>query len=132
VVLPAGKWYDFYTGKLAGENATIQVTPAVGEMPVFVADGALVPMLATERQWTPGRDEIVPLEVRHYGEKPGALALYDDDGETFGYEQGDFCWTKLNVTASATGAWQGTITPDENGHRWHYSDVKWNFMSPAR
>ena len=27
VVLPPGKWYDFYTGNLAGEHETITVTP---------------------------------------------------------------------------------------------------------
>lgn len=131
VVLPAGKWYDFYTGRLAGENATIEVTPALGQMPVFVADGALVPMIASDRQWAPARDEIVPLEVRHYGEQPGTLALYDDDGETFDYEKGDFSWTGLSVTKNAAGAWQGMVTPDKNGRRWHYSDVKWVFMPPA-
>src|SRR5262249_20373563 len=43
VLLPAGKWYDFYTGKFAGENQTIEVTPSLAQMPVFVKDGSLVP-----------------------------------------------------------------------------------------
>ena len=37
----------------------------------------------------------VALEVRHYGEAPGKLALYDDDGETFGYEKGEYSWMQL-------------------------------------
>ncbi len=131
VLLPAGKWYDFYTGKFAGENQTIEVTPSLSEMPVFVKDGALIPMLADNRQWVPAASETVALEVRHYGEAPGQLALYDDDGETFDYEKGAFSWTQLAATKNASGAWSGIITPDANGRKWHYSDVKWVFM-PSR
>jgi alpha-D-xyloside xylohydrolase len=59
-----GKWYDFYTGKFAGENQTIEVTPPLSQMPVFVKDGSLVPLLAASRQWTPTAHETVALEVR--------------------------------------------------------------------
>lgn len=129
VLLPAGKWYDFYTGKFAGENQTIEVTPSLSEMPVFVKDGALVPLLAGDRQWIPGAGETVALEVRHYGEAHGRLALYDDDGETFDFERGAYSWTQLSVAKDADGAWKGAVTPDANGRRWHYSDVNWRFMT---
>jgi alpha-glucosidase (family GH31 glycosyl hydrolase) len=129
VVLPAGKWYDFYTGKFAGENQTIEVSPSLATTPVFVKDGALVPMIP-ERQWAPGKDEVVALEIRHYGERPGALRLYDDDGETFDYERGNFSWTQLSVAKDANGAWKGSVTPEKNGRPWRYSDVTWTFMQP--
>ena len=54
VVLPAGKWFDFYTGRLAGEGQTITVTPPLSQIPLFVKDGGLVPMIG-ERQYAPGR-----------------------------------------------------------------------------
>ena len=129
VLLPAGKWYDFYTGKFAGENQTIEVTPSLSAMPVFVKDGALIPLLAADRQWTPAASETVALEVRHYGEAPGKLALYDDDGETFDYEKGEYSWTQLAASKDASGTWHGTVTPDANGRKWHYSEVKWTFLS---
>jgi alpha-glucosidase (family GH31 glycosyl hydrolase) len=62
----------FYTGKLAGQNQTREVTPPLSQIPLFVRDGGLVPMIG-ERQWMPGLEEILPLEIRHYGELPGAL-----------------------------------------------------------
>lgn len=129
VLLPAGKWYDFHTGKFAGENETIEVTPSLAQMPVFVKDGALIPMLTGTPQHAPAAGEIVPLEIRHYGEKPGKLALYDDDGETFDYERGAFSWTELSVTRDASGHFTGSITPDKNGRKWSYGDVTWTFMS---
>lgn len=130
VLLPAGKWYDFYSGKFVGENRTIEVTPSLSAMPVFVKDGSLVPMLAENRQWTPAASETVALEVRHYGEAPGKLALYDDDGETFNFEKGAFSWTQLSVAKDASGEWRGSLTSDANGRTWHYSEVKWRFMTP--
>jgi alpha-glucosidase (family GH31 glycosyl hydrolase) len=128
VVLPPGKWYDFYTGKLAGENETIKVAPDLTQIPVFVKDGSLIPMIE-ERQWSPGKDDVLPLEIRHYGEKPGSLRLYDDDGETFDYEKGNFSWTRLETKRDAAGRWQPSITPDSNGRTWRYRDVRWTFMT---
>jgi len=130
VLLPAGKWYDFYTGKFAGENQTIEVTPPLAQMPVFVRDGALIPMLAENRQWAPAAGETVALEVRHYGAAPGKLALYDDDGETFDYERGNFSWTTLAATKDGSGKFSGAVTPDPSGRKWSYGDVKWTFMTP--
>ena len=128
VVLPPGKWYDFYTGDLAGEHETISVTPPLERIPLFVRDGGLVPLIPA-RQFAPGRDDVSPLEVRYYGSKPGSMRLYDDDGETFDYERGERTWTRLAATKDSTGRWQGTVTPDSNGKGWRYSQVRWTFMS---
>ena len=130
VLLPPGKWYDFHTGRYAGENQTIEVTPGLAQMPVFVKDGALVPMIAAARDHAPRADEVVPLEVRHYGEAPGRLRLYDDDGETFDFTRGEFTWTTLEAQRDHAGNWRGKVAPDANGRAWSYGDVTWRFMSP--
>ncbi len=129
VLLPAGKWYDFHTGKFAGENQTIEVTPPLAQMPVFVKDGALIPMIAGDRQWAPHAGEKVPLEVRHYGEAAGKLMLYDDDGETFDYERDRLSWTELAVARDAAGQLAGRVVADAAGPQWSYGDVTWKFMS---
>jgi alpha-D-xyloside xylohydrolase len=128
VVLPPGKWFDFHTGRLAGEHETIEISPALSETPVFVKDGGIVPMIA-DRLFAPGPDEVLPLEVRHYGERPGSMRLYDDDGETFDYERGARSWTRLSAARDANGRWTGSVTPDATGPRWRYSEVTWRFMT---
>ena len=128
VALPAGKWFDFYTGALAGEGQVITVTPPLTRIPLFVKDGGIVPLMA-EREWAPGPGEHVPLEVRHYGEQPGAMLLYDDDGETFDYEKGARSWTRLTATRTRTGKWLGSVLPDPRAPAWRYSDVDFAFMT---
>ena len=129
VLLPTGKWFDFHSGRLLGEGpAALEVSPPLQEIPLFVRDGGLVP-LVPEREWAPGPDEALPLEVRHYGERPGTLELYDDDGESFDYERGEYSWTRIAVRRDARGAWRGEVTPDPNGRRWRYRDVTWRFMT---
>ncbi len=128
VALPAGRWFDFYTGALAGEHETITATPPLDRMPLFVRDGALLPLVAP-RQFAPASDEVLPLEIRHYGTAPGSLRLYDDDGDTFDYEHGERSWTLLKDEPDASGRWHGTVTPDPNGRRWSYGRITWTEMS---
>lgn len=128
VVLPPGMWYDFYTGKPVGENETIEVSPPLAQIPLFVRDGALIPMIG-DRQWAPGASEILPLEVRHYGESEGAFSLYDDDGETFAYEHGEYSWTQLKASRGTDRKWKGTVEPSAPGKPSHYSEITWKFMT---
>jgi alpha-D-xyloside xylohydrolase len=102
VLLPPGNWYDFYTGLLAGEEEIIEVRPGLDRIPLFVKDGAIIPMLKEERTRMPAEGEVLPLEIRHYGENSGRFMLYDDDGTSFDYEQGDYSWTELKVTIDGT------------------------------
>ena len=41
VILPKGKWYDFYDGKYAGENEVITIESTLDRIPLFVKDGGL-------------------------------------------------------------------------------------------
>jgi alpha-D-xyloside xylohydrolase len=88
VDLPAGNWYDFYTGDFVGNGVTITVS-SPGRMPLFVKDGAVIPLLARPVERT--RDAYgCPLEVRHYGQAAGSFELYEDDGISFDYEKGAY------------------------------------------
>lgn len=127
VVIPEGRWYDFYTGELVGSNNIVTVSRRQKDIPLYVRDGGIVPLLREGFRMMPG--EVTPLEVRHYGESEGAFMLYDDDGETFAYEQGDFCWLTMKVTCGADGRLSGKV--EESLGRLHssYRVARWNLMS---
>lgn len=129
VVLPAGKWYDFYTGKYAGEKEVIKITPGLDRIPLYVKDGGIIPMIP-QAQHSPRTGEVLPLEIRWYGEKPGTFRLYDDDGTSFDYEKGDYVWYELNVVKNKSGKWEGRVgVPSGNFSLRQYSGFTWRFMS---
>ena len=67
------------------------------QIPLFVKDGALIPMLSKDVLNT---EEIqgCDLEVRHYGTIDGTFELYEDDGKSFDYEKGSYRIRSLSVT----------------------------------
>jgi alpha-glucosidase (family GH31 glycosyl hydrolase) len=47
IVLPKGDWFDFYSGEYAGNGETITIQTKLEEIPLFVKDGAIIPMLTS-------------------------------------------------------------------------------------
>ncbi|HEY9343346.1 MAG TPA: TIM-barrel domain-containing protein [Hanamia sp.] len=123
VILPKGKWYDFYTGEFAGDGQVITVTPGLDKIPVYVKDGGIIPMMPA-RLHAPKAGERVDIEIRYYGEKPGTYRLYDDDGETFNYEKGAYTWREIKVENK-----KGTISNAVKGKPNTIGDVTWKFMT---
>lgn len=128
VVLPKGDWYDFYTGKFVGNGEKIEVTPGLDRIPVFVKDGGIIPMMEP-RLHAPAAGEKVNLEIRHYGKADGNYRLYDDDGETFNYENGDYSWRDIKVERQKNGKMKGTISKPEKGKPNSFNEITWKFMS---
>jgi alpha-D-xyloside xylohydrolase len=108
VRLPKGDWFDFYTGEFAGNGTTIEVsTPE--RTPLFVKDGAVIPLLA--KTVNNSREAYgMPLEVRHYGKASGSFELYEDDGLSFDHENEVF---GIRTLAFENG--QGTETITKKG-----------------
>jgi len=130
VVLPKGKWFDFYTGAYVGNGEVISVTPGLDKIPVYVKDGGIIPMMQPRLQ-APKSNEQVDLEIRFYGEQAGKYSLYDDDGETFNYEKGEFSWREIKVEKDKNGKWKGTISPAEKGKPNTVGKVTWKFMTDS-
>lgn len=128
VVLPKGKWYDFYTGAYAGDGEVISVTPGLDKIPVYVKDGGIIPMMAARLQ-APKAGEKVDLEIRYYGEKSGNYKLYDDDGETFNYEKGEYSFREIKVEKDKKGKFKGTISAPEKGKPNTVGNITWKFMT---
>ncbi len=94
VYLPAGEWFDWWTGRrLTGGGWTWTEAP-LDSMPLYVRAGAILP-LGPAMQHTGERplDELM-LEV-YPGE--GEFTLYEDDGLTDACERGDYCQTHYRL-----------------------------------
>ena len=99
VQLPAGNWYDFYTGKFVGNNKVITVTAEAlnDHIPLFVKEGSVIPMFVdvpANSKEAKGKDIV----LRHYGKKAGKCHIYEDDALTFDYQKGSHRTRHISVS----------------------------------
>lgn len=128
VYLPEGKWYGFDSGEEYEGGGFIKVEAGLDELPLFVRDGGIIPMMPAFEH-IPGRDRPVPLELRCYGTKPGCFLLYDDDGESFAFEQGQYRWIRLETVPDSGGRLSGVVSETGQGLDSGYADMNWVFMN---
>lgn len=88
IYAPASKggWFDWWTGNSVAPGTEATVDAPVGKIPLLVRAGSIVP-LDPVQQYV-GEKKDMPLELRVYPGADGAFTLYDDDGLTYHYEQG--------------------------------------------
>lgn len=86
VYLPPVVWYDFWTGERL-EGGRVETRPSPLErIPVLARAGSIL-LLGPEKQWqNQVSDEVI--EVRVYPGADGMFTLYEDDSESYAYEQG--------------------------------------------
>ena len=126
VALPPGKWFDFYTGAYVGDGEWITVKPGLEHIPLFVKDGAIIPMTAPRNQ-APLPGEKLSLVVRKYGQQEGRYMLYDDDGVSFDYEKGAFSWSELTAKFE-NGAWKPELKIGNTAAFNYSQNITWIFM----
>ncbi|MGZ8868676.1 MAG: glycoside hydrolase family 31 protein [Thermoanaerobaculia bacterium] len=88
VYLPAGFWYDYWTGERHVGGRGIGVPVTLGSIPIFVREGAFVfgqPVV----QHT-GEMRGQPLIVKVFPGGPSERWLYEDAGNGFEYRRGEF------------------------------------------
>lgn len=94
VYLPAGSaWYDFWTGQRFKGGQTIDADAPLDILPLYVRAGSLLP-LGPHIQHS-GERQAAPWEVRIYPGADGSFAVYDDEGDSYRYEQGAYSWLSL-------------------------------------
>jgi alpha-D-xyloside xylohydrolase len=120
VYLPAGKWFDFWTGKAVEGGKTIEVSVSLSTIPVFVKEGTLLP-LAQPTLHTADPDSF-KLTVRGYGSGDLACILHEDDGSP------DPVFTEVNLNWPAT-AETGTLHRSRVATQPAYMADRWERIS---
>lgn len=95
VYLPAGRWYDFWTGQRHEGGRGVAVDAPLDRLPLLVRAGAIVPtgpvvQYADERPL----DEV---ELLVYPGGDSRFELYEDDGRTNGYRRGAYAITEIEA-----------------------------------
>lgn len=93
--LPPGTWYCLWTGeRIEGGRSLITECPTA-KLPVFVRAGSVLPMQPLCQNLDQLPEE---LELHLYCGDSGGLSWYEDDGESYDFEQGIF--SERNITLS--------------------------------
>ncbi len=94
VYLPEGcGWYDFWTNKYYVGGQSITVEAPIDIIPIFVKEGSIIPMTSPMRYV----DEIPDASIRFhvYSGYDCEFELYEDAGDGYGYEKGEYVITKV-------------------------------------
>ena len=87
VYLPqAAAWYDFWSGEKAAGGQELDVNAPLEKLPLFMRAGSIVP-LGPEVEYADEKPDD-PIELRIYRGADGAFDLYEDEGDSYRYEQG--------------------------------------------
>lgn len=117
VYLPKGtSWFDFWTGKAYAGGQEVQVAASIGDVPLFVPAGSILP-LGPDVQYV-GEKAWDSLDIRIYPGKDAVFTLYEDEGDNYNYEQGaysliEFRWhdrSRQLEIADRQGNFEGMLT----------------------
>lgn len=94
VYLPAGSgWYDFYSNCKYEGGQRIEVPAELDRIPLFVREGAILP--TTQPQESSAGMEGQDIRLLVYAGKSASYTFYEDAGDGYGYEKGEYCLTNI-------------------------------------
>jgi alpha-glucosidase len=114
VYLPPGAWFHFWTGERIDGPTHVLAHAPLGQPAVYVRGGHPLPlwpkMLHVQEK------PADPLTLMLYPDASGSLSLYEDAGDGFAYEQGEYLRTEIE-TRSSNGVLAVRATPSGD-YRW--------------
>ena len=109
VYLPSGSgWYDLKNGHRYEGGQYIQVSVQIDSIPVYVKEGSILPV--TQPGENSGDMEGQDILLMVYAGKDASYTLYEDAGDGYGYEKGEYCLTNIRYDDAA-----GTVHWDTEG-----------------
>jgi alpha-glucosidase len=121
VYLPGtNKWYGFDDDRIYGGGQSYYVPSPVERLPVFVKEGSIIPMQSIVQNTKEKGDGILYLHVWK-GDSKTSFAYYEDDGNTYTYENGNFYKRDIIYDAALGNI---TLTKKEGSYTSKYTKVK--------
>ncbi|MBB3186536.1 TIM-barrel domain-containing protein [Microbacter margulisiae] len=109
IYFPPGKWIDYFTGKTYIGGQSISDTCSLTTMPLFVKEGAIIPMQRAMSYSAQRKLDTLMLDI--YGPRNGRFNLYEDDGMSLSYKHNAFAWTTIRFTGNAKKGYNIIIDP---------------------
>jgi alpha-glucosidase len=99
--LPRGNWFNFWTGKpIAGGRYYNVVTP-LDSLPLFVKAGSIIPTQPVMNYV--GEKMVNEMTLDIYPDTTTEFVLYEDDGKSLAYQQGEYATTAISCKQTNNG-----------------------------
>ena len=127
VWFPNGRYTDVFTGRIYEGERELYVFRDIGCIPVFAKEGAIIPMYKEDVRDIKNPDSLDVMLYRGNG----AYSLYEDDGETDGFENGKYSITdfalkedadKLTLTIENNSKDISTL-PEKRSYTLYFRDI---------
>ena len=100
VYLPPGAWYQENTDRRFEGNQYILATATIDQIPVFVQAGSIIAIQGVVQHTRETSDTLI---FHIYTGSAGHYRYYEDDGETFDYQDGAYTDVEFNLSVSTDG-----------------------------
>ena len=111
VWLPKGRWTDIFNGRIYDGGRWVTMHRDLDSIPVLAPAGAIVPMYRSGDSNDLSLEQ--PLEI-HLWRGDGSFRLYEDDGETYEYEQGRCALTDFTLREENNTLCLRVLPPEES------------------
>lgn len=95
VYLPAGIWYNYFTGEKYSGNRHILAEGLPGKVPLFIRGGSLI-ALTEPKSNTSQLDTVLELHL-FFAEGSSSYTLYEEDGYSLEYQEGDYFHAEIDA-----------------------------------
>lgn len=98
IYLPQCDWHDFWTGERVKGSREISRAVDLETLPLYVRAGSILPM-GPVKQYTAEKIDA-PLSLSIYPGADASFSLYEDDGASFNYRNGEWMGIQMNWSES--------------------------------
>jgi alpha-glucosidase (family GH31 glycosyl hydrolase) len=115
IYLPAGEdWFDWFSGRIYKGGKVISYECPLDRSPIFVKAGSILP-LAPPMDYS-DQHRLDPLTIEVFAGRPASFRMYEDDGTSLNYRNGEYSWTEFTYAPSSNSAQHTINIEPAQGH----------------
>lgn len=99
VYFPKGNWYNLYSDEKVSGNQALVIPLSMQKLPVYIKESSIIPMQSLIQSTSEKPADTLSLHI-YKGDVSNSYVYYEDDGESFSYEKGDFYKRIINYDPS--------------------------------
>ncbi|MGB6122447.1 MAG: TIM-barrel domain-containing protein, partial [Bacteroidota bacterium] len=109
--LPESNWVEWFTGSRFKGPTVLTRSFAIDEIPLYVRAGSIIPMQPKMNRTS--ERPVDPLILTVFSGDSGATRVYEDEGNSLGYQRGEYAWTDVHHRSLEDGRHRLEIDPTE-------------------